>query len=155
MPTEAFFWTKQLSWERKPNSKVSSSCSHVNLDHLCPCSQYTFTAELHIYWMKKNNKTRNDKLLHNSVWKILPGLQAEFNFPGKWCVYLKILLKAEGFVCVHETKFLLSVIIKEKNKTNSDYTPSVRSTGFHIRLGKVSAPMMLCTEQLRSAHRAL
>lgn len=41
------FWTKQFSWERKPNSKVSSGCSHVNLDHLCPCSQHTFTAEHH------------------------------------------------------------------------------------------------------------
>lgn len=69
-----------------------------------------------IGWKKIKNKTRNDKLLHNSVWKILPGLQAEFNFPRKWCVYLKILLKAEGFVCVHETKFLLSVIIKEKKQ---------------------------------------
>lgn len=61
------FWTKQFSWERKPNSNVSSGSSHVNLDHLCPCSQYTFTAELHIYWKVKKTQKNKQEMANCSI----------------------------------------------------------------------------------------
>lgn len=47
------------------------------------------------------------------------------------------------------------VFAEHDEKTTTDCTPSVRSIRFYLGLGKMSAPMMLCSEQLSSACIAL